>query len=86
MIEDTEPVMIIPTHHLLHTNKVTIGTTPLMQVGVVVTITMVVASMVTVTMAAVLEDMVDEELQNHPSTTAIILSPRIVSQIVSFYK
>ena len=75
--------MTIPTHPLLHTNKATVGTTPLTEVGVVATISMVVASMVTVTMAVALEDMVDEELQNHHSTTVTILNPQIGSLIVS---
>ena len=82
--EDTEIVMIIHTHPLLHSNKATVVTTRLMLAEVVATNTTVAFTGTTATMAAVLEeDTVDEGLPSQVHSTVITLNPQIDSQIVS---
>ena len=76
--------MIIHSHPLLHTNKATVVTTPLMLAEVVATSMMAPFTGTTVTMAAALEvDMADEEPPSQVHTTVTTLIPQIDSRIVS---
>ena len=81
--EDTGIVMTIHFHHLRHSNKATVATTPLTLVGVAATNTMVTFTEAVTMAAAVLGDMVDEELPNQPRSTATTRSPLTDSLTVS---
>ena len=80
--EDTGIVMTTRFHHLLHLNKVTTATTPLMEARVVTNETAV-STETTATMVTTLEDMVDEDLLSPVLTIATTLNPLADSPIVS---
>ena len=80
--EGTGIVMTTRFHHLLHLNKVTAATTPLMEARVVTSETAVFTE-TTATMVTALEGTVDEGPLNLVLTIATTLNPQADSPIVS---